>query len=356
MNLVNEERPAGASERMACDALGLSRGTVRSERCRRVFCGPPAPRQCSRAASLQPRALRQPERQLVVRTLNCSAFSDQPPMQVYYRLLAFGIYLCSISTMHRILRAEKMNGERRQQRPNQHNAIPRLRASKPHEVWAWDITKLPLQQRGEYLSLYVVIDLFSRYIVAWMLSTKENSGLSTQLMQEATARYGIEPDQLTVHQDRGVPMTAHCYLDVLSELGVTASHSRPRVSNDNPHSESLFKTAKYQPDYPGRFASYSHAQQWSEEFVAWYNFDHHHSNLAGFTPHQVFTGEWQPLNAERQQVLDKQHQQHRNRFVNGAPKATAPPSVVEINPVIDEQGKHDRSGPVNFATLSRAKK
>lgn len=317
MNLVSEEKPTAASERMICDALGLSRGSVRSERRRRVFYGPPAPRQTCRMASPQPRALSQPERQLVLRTLNCNTFSEQPPMQVYYRLLAFGVYLCSISTMHRILRAEQMN--------------------------------------GEYLSLYVVMDLFSRYIVAWMLSTKENSGLSTQLMEEATARYGIEKDQLTIHQNRGVPMTAHCYLDVLSELGVTASHSRPRVSNDNPHSESLFKTAKYQPGYPGRFSSYSHAQQWTEEFVSWYNFDHHHSNLAGFTPHQVFTGEWVHMNTERQQALDKQHEQHRNRFVNGAPKSPAPPCIVEINPVIDEQGKVDRSGPVNFATLNRAK-
>ena len=190
-----------------------------------------------------------------------------------------------------------------------------------------------------------------------MLSAKENSALAQQLVGEAVIRYGIERDQLTLHQDRGAPMTAHCYLDLLGELAVTASHSRPppRVSNDNPHSESLFKTAKYQPDYPRRFASAGHARQWTEEFVEWYNFSHHHSSLAGFTPCQVFTGECEQLNIGRQQVLDKQYLEHSNRFVNGHPKASLPPAVVEINPVVDEDGNPDHSGPVNFPTLNRAK-
>lgn len=276
-------------------------------------------------------------------------------MQVYYRLLAEGIYLCSISTMHRLLRERAQNGERRLQRPKQHNAVPRLRATKPNKVWTWDITKLPTEKRGEYLSLYVVMDLYSRYIVAWMLSGKENSALSQQLIQEAVVRYGIERDQLTLHQDRGAPMTAHGYLDLLGELAITASHSRPRVSNDNPHSEALFKTAKYQPDYPRRFANYSHARQWTEGFVNWYNFEHHHSNLAGYTPSQVFTLEHEALHHERQAALDKQYQQHANRFVKGRPRAAMPPAVVEINPVTEEQKAQGVPNVVNFATLSRAK-
>lgn len=280
---------------------------------------------------------------------------SNPPLQVYYQLLEEDTYLCSVSTMHRLLRKREQNGERRRQRPKQSNTVPRLRATQPNEVWTWDITKLPTEKRGEYLSLYVVIDLYSRYIVAWMLSVKENSALSQQLIQEATVRYGIERNQLTIHQDRGAPMTAHCYLDLLGELAITASHSRPRVSNDNPHSESLFKTAKYQPDFPRRFAHFSHARQWCGEFVEWYNFSHHHSTLAGYTPCQVFTQEYEQLHEQRQQVLDKQFHQHRNRFVSGRPKATLPPSVVEINPVTDEQGEPLITNEVNFATLTRAK-
>lgn len=156
---------------------------------------------------------------------------------MYYSLLQQGIYLCSISTMHRLLRAEELNGERRNQRPASKQPVPRLKATAPNQVWSWDIAKLATRKRGEYLSLYVVMDLFSRYIVAWMLSHKENSALSSQLIAEAHERYGIQPDALTLHQDRGTPMTAHCYLDLLGELAVTASHSRPRVSNDNAFSE-----------------------------------------------------------------------------------------------------------------------
>ena len=150
-------------------------------------------------------------------------------------------------------------------------------------------------------------------------------------------------------------MTAHGYLDLLGELAITASHSRPRVSNDNPHSEALFKTAKYQPDFPRRFANYGHARQWTEEFVDWYNFQHHHSNLAGYTPCQVFTLEHETLHHERQAVLDKQYQEHSNRFVAGPPKAGVPPAVVEINPVTEELKAQGVTDDVNFATLPRAK-
>ncbi|MBV1877792.1 MAG: DDE-type integrase/transposase/recombinase [Pseudomonadales bacterium] len=186
--------------------------------------------------------------------------------------------------MHRILRSLGENGERRNQRPAVHNAVPRLLAEAPNEVWTWDITKLPLIRGGVYLSLYVVLDLFSRFVVAWMISLKENSALSQQLMTEAITRYSIQPNQLTLHQDRGSPMRAHGYLEQMRELDVTCSHNRPRVSNDNPFSESQFKTQKYQPDYPGRFNGMSHARNWCEDYFDWYNFEHHHSGLAGYTP------------------------------------------------------------------------
>ena len=355
MMVALEQRPATVSKREACRQLGLARSSFRLQEQKHQFCGPPKPPATSRKHSRQPRALSPKERMDVLDCLNSEAYCDQPPLQVYYDLLEQEKYLCSVSSMHRILRHAAQQGDRRLQRPKQNNAIPRLRADKPNEVWTWDITKLATQRRGEYLSLYVVVDLFSRYVVAWMLSTKENSALSQQLMQEASVRYGIQKDQLTLHQDRGAPMTAHCYLDLLGELAITASHSRPRVSNDNPHSESLFKTAKYQPDYPRRFDHYSHANQWCESFFGGYNYSHHHSTLAGYTPAQVFTGEDAEMQGQRQQTLDAQYTKHPERFVKGAPKAQHPPTVVYINPVVDDNKDVVTTEAVNFATLSHVK-
>lgn len=355
MMMALEQRPTTLSKREACSQLGLARSSFQLKEKKQRFCGPPKPPATSRKHSQQPRALSPEERTEVQDCLNSKTYCDQPPLQVYYELLQQGKYLCSVSSMHRILRSGQQQGDRRLQRPKQHNAIPRLRASKPNEVWTWDITKLPTQRRGEYLSLYVVIDLYSRFVVAWMLSKKENSALSKQLMEEASIRYRIQENQLTLHQDRGAPMTAHCYLDLLGELAITASHSRPRVSNDNPHSESLFKTAKYQPDYPRKFESESHANQWCESFFNGYNFSHHHSTLAGYTPAQVFTGEHTEIQTQRQQTLDDQYALHPERFVKGAPKSALPPKVVYINPIPEDCEDEVMAKGVNFPTLNRAK-
>jgi putative transposase len=217
------------------------------------------------------------------------------------------------------------------------------------------ITKLPQIGRGIYLSLYVVLDLFSRFVVAWMLSSKENSALSQQLMNEATTRYGITEGQLTVHQDRGSPMTAHGYLDNMKELDITCSHSRPRVSNDNPFSESQFKTQKYQPDYPGRFNSLAHARQWCEDYFEWYNFKHHHSGLAGFTPEQVFTGRCHEVAKHKQQAMDTRFERNPERFVKGRPCVKLPPRFVAINPIVSEESANSAgSDSVNFPTLTAA--
>ncbi|NWO04100.1 IS3 family transposase [Idiomarina sp. 28-8] len=339
-------------ERTACDILALNRNTVRRHRRRKAFCGPPRPRRLSRQQAAQPSALSADERDEVKQTLSSDAYCNQPPVQVYHSLLEQGIYLCSISTMHRILRAEQLNGERRKQRPPQNHTVPRLKATGTNEVWTWDITKLPTEKRGEYLSLYVVMDLFSRYIVAWMLSRKENSKLAQQLIEEAVERYDIKPNSLTVHQDRGMPMTAHCYLDILSDLTVTASHSRPRVSNDNPMSEAQFKTLKYQPDYPRKFKGYEHASTWCKDYFSWYNESHYHSNLAGYTPQQVYTGAWKILAKARQSVLDEAFNQHPQRF-RKRPVAKAPPAVVEINPVTENDNDQLVESGVNFPTLPR---
>lgn len=352
MSLVEQALPIHVSQRQACDALNICRNTVRNHLQRKAFCGPVKPADHSRKHSLQPRALSDRETANMITVMNSDEFCNQPPSQIYYALLERSEYYCSISTMHRLLRQENLHGERRQQRPAQSHAIPRLHATTANEVWTWDITKLATIRRGQYLSLYVVMDLYSRFIVAWMVSRKENSALASQLMQEAVDRYSIVPDTLTLHQDRGSPMIAHCYLDLLSELTVTASHSRPRVSNDNAMSESQFKTMKYQPDYPQQFDDYDHAQRWCQDYVSWYNAAHYHSSLAGFTPQQVFTGEFTTLAEQRQQTLDRAYAKHPERYTKGRPLVKVPPTDVYINPVPEGDDAGIEAG-VNFPTLKR---
>ncbi len=352
MNTLIEQRPDRLPMSLACQALGLNRSSVYARRDRM---NNDMPSKRSRKAAVQPRALSAEERIQVIETLRSEPYRDQPPAEVYQRLLEEDQYLCSVSTMHRLLRQDDENGERRPQRPAQRHAIPRLLAYGPNEVWTWDITKLPLIHRGIYLSLYVVLDLYSRYAVAWMLSAKENSALSTQLMNEATMRYGITQGQLTVHQDRGSPMTAHGYLENMRELDVTCSHSRPRVSNDNPFSESQFKTQKYQPDYPGRFDNMAHARQWCESYFDGYNFKHHHSGLAGFTPEQVFTGCYQEVAKQKQRALNTRFEKNPERFVKGCPRVKLPPEFVAINPIASEESAGSVVGDcVNFPTLTAA--
>jgi len=335
----------------ACQVLALNRSTLYARRHRAAN---DVTDNRSRRHAVQPRALSAQERATVIDTLHSKDFCDQPPAEVYQSLLEQRRYLCSTSTMHRLLRSIQESGERRHQRPAQHHAIPRLLARAPNEVWSWDITKLPLVRRGIYLSLYVVLDLFSRFVVAWMVSVKENSALSSQLMDEATARYGITPGQLTIHQDRGSPMIAHGYLDLMRSLDVTCSHSRPRVSNDNAFSESQFKTQKYQPDYPGRFDHPAHARNWCEEYFEWYNFKHHHSGLSGFTPEQVFTGRYHRVGEDKQRALDERYVRNPERFVKGPPKVSMPPTSVAINPITADEDGVIIDDRVNFPTLTAA--
>jgi len=352
MSQVVEQTPAGIPLAKACQVLGLNRSAVYARRRALAVSEEERAERRSRRHCHQPRALSEQENRRVREVLYSERYRDQPPAQIYADLLEQGEYLCSVSTLHRRLREDGTNGERRHQRPAQHHAVPRLRATGPNQVWTWDITKLPTTTRGQYLSLYVIIDLYSRYVLAWMISHKENSALAQQLMDEAVARYEVCPQQLTIHQDRGSPMIARSYLDLLAELGVTASHSRPRVSNDNPVSESQFKTLKYQPDYPGRFEHIGHARRWCEAYFRWYNDAHHHSALAGYTPEQVFTGRYHELAPARQQALDEHYQKHPERFVNKPPRAALPPVEVLINPVSSEEASSTESLLVNFPTLT----
>jgi len=312
----------------ACDAVGLKRATYyRAIKPKLVVTAEPVEK-----PPRSHRRLSEDQRRRLLSVMNSPEFIDQPPREVYATLLSRGEYLCSWRTMYRVLSEEGPVRDRRDQREPRSCAIPRLEATAPNQVWTWDISKIPTYEQGVFLNLYVVMDLFSRYVVGWMIAARENSALAKQLFQEAIPRYGLVACNLTVHHDRGAPMTSHTFRDLLRDLGANQSMSRPRVSNDNAFSESLFRTTKYQPDYPGRFPDTDAARAWFEEFFAWYNEDHHHDGLALFTPSQVFRGEVVRVAAVRQHALDAAYAAHPERFVNGAPTVAVPPAKVLINP------------------------
>jgi putative transposase len=296
------------------------------------------------------------ERQAILVQLNQPEFWDQTAYQAYYSLLEQGKCIGSLSTLYRVLRKDGQTGERRNQRAPQSHEIPRLTATRPNEVWTWDISKIATARRGKYLNLYVVMDLFGRYVVAWMISHKENSQLAQQLIQETLTRYELDEQRVTLHQDRGSPMIAQRFLDLMADLGVVCSHSRPRVSNDNPYSESQFKTVKHQPDYPGRFQSIEHARLWFADYFAWFNHEHHHSGLNGFTPAQVYTGKHKAVAKTRQAALEQYYREHPERFVQGKPYAKLLPAAVHINPITSEEPDSNVSTAVNFPTLPAARR
>lgn len=310
----------------ACAALGVPRATAQRH-LRPPMQGPRRPRPPSH------RKLALVEEQAVLQALHSERFQDQTPRQVYAELLDEGTYLASPSTMYRILAAHGESKERRDQRDARSHAVPRLEACAPNQIWTWDISKLATYAPGVFLNLYLVLDLFSRYPVAWMIAERENSALSKQLFAEAITRYKLAPGTITVHNDRGAPMTAIGFVDLLAQLGVERSLSRPRVSNDNPFSESCFKTVKYQPDYPGRFRDATHARAWFTEFFDWYANRHRHSGLALFTPADVFFARVPELAAARQRALDAAFDAHPERFVRGRPHVRLPPRKVVLNPI-----------------------
>ena len=310
----------------ACEVLGIPRATARRHLAPPMF-GP------RRRRPPSPRKLATSEEQAVLEVLHSERFQDQAPRQVYAELLDEGTYLASPSTMYRILAAHDESGERRNQREPRSYAVPHLVATAPNEVWTWDISKLATHVQGVFLNLYLVLDMFSRFPVAWMIAEHENSALAKQLFAEALTRYKLEPGSITVHNDRGAPMTAVGFIDLLAALGVQRSLSRPRVSNDNPFSEACFKTIKYQPDYPGRFGGAGHARRWFGEFFHWYAYQHRHSGLGLFTPADVFFGRVPELARQRQRAFDAAYDAHPERFVRGRPAVRLPPSKVTINPI-----------------------
>jgi putative transposase len=321
-----EARPSVVPVSVACGALGVNRaGLYRSRK-------PPAPPQPVRARPPSPRRLDDVERQRIIDTLHQPEFADQPPAEVYATLLGLGIYIGSIRTIYRELAKRGETKERRNQRAPHVHTKPSLTATAPNQVWTWDITKLATVERGVFLMAYVIIDLFSRFVVGWMLATKECKHLAAQLFAETIARHGVEPG-LTVHSDRGSSMKSDTLAQLLAELGASRSFSRPHVSDDNAFSEAQFKTMKYQPDYPGRFAGELHGRAWLSDFFGWHNDKHHHSGLALFTPADVFHGRVGVVAAARQAVLDAAYAAHPERFPNGPPRVQLPPVAVHINPL-----------------------
>jgi len=279
-------------------------------------------------------ALSTEERAKVRDLLNSECFMDRAPRQVYASLLDEGTYLCHWRTMYRILAAHAEVRERRKQRRHPVYQKPELLAEQPNQVWSWDITKLRGPAKWTHFALYTVIDIFSRYVVGWMIAERESAELAKQLIATAAANQQIQPEQLTLHADNGKPMKAKTLALLLSDLGVNKSHSRPYVSDDNPFSEAQFKTLKYHPDYPDRFGCIQDARGWARPFFQWYNHQHYHTGLNLLTPASVHYGQSEDIRQQRQAVLATAYAQHPQRFVRGKPIVKGAPDAVWINPPI----------------------
>ena len=307
----------------ACVALGVSRASYYRARAPRAERAPrPTP----------PRALSETERAEVLALLDSDRFADKTPREAYASLLDHGEYKCSPSTMYRILRVAHQVRERRNQRRHPVYVKPELRADRPNQVWCWDITKVPGPTRGTYYSLFVALDLFSRYAVGWLVARTESAALAQAFLAEAVARHNICPGQLVCHADRGTPMVAKSTALLFADLGITASHSRPHVSDDNPFSEAVFRTLLYRPEMPARFGSIEHARSFFSSLMHWYNEQHYHSGIAHLTPSDVHFGRAPQIIAARQTVLDEAYNRRPDRFVRQPPRHPEPASVVWINP------------------------
>jgi putative transposase len=277
------------------------------------------------------RALSTDERDAVLEKLNSQRFADQSPRQVYAKLLDEGDYLCSVRTMYRILNENQSTRERRNQLKHPSYQKPELLATAPNEVWSWDITKLKGPEKWTYYYLYVILDIYSRCVVGWMLADRESAELAKQLIETTIEKQNVPSEQLIIHSDRGPSMTSHSVAQLLSSLGVTKSHSRPHVSNDNPFSESQFKTMKYRPEFPKRFGCYQDGLQFCREFFSWYNDEHYHSGIGLLTPSSIHYGQAEEIVIARDRTLRTAWEKTPERFVGGIPKTPAIPKAVWIN-------------------------
>jgi putative transposase len=305
----------------ACDALEVSRASFYR------WCRGPGPKKVRRSH----RRLSDAERQEVLGVLTSERFVDKSVPQVWATLLDEGVYLCSIRSMYRILKENRAVRERRDQRRHPEYKKPELLATGPNQLWSWDITKLKGPGKWEYFHLYVILDVYSRCVVGWTVAYGESAHLANRLIAESCRKQGIKRDQLTLHADRGTSMRSKAVAQLLVDLSVAKSHSRPRVSNDNPYSEAQFKTLKYHPTFPKRFGCIQDARNYLRGFFAWYNGEHHHSGIGLMTPNQVHTGEASEIYRKRDATLRMAQKNHPERFVNGEPKPPALPTEVWIN-------------------------
>jgi putative transposase len=321
-----EDLEAVTSTKQACALLGASRATVYRRRRR-----PRPPRPVPPPRPEPANKLTEAERQHILTVLRSEEYCDLAPAQVWARLLDDGIYLCSISTMYRLLAIAGENRERRRQRTHPARKRPELIARRPNQVWSWDITKLQGPTRGIYYELFVTIDIFSRYVVGWMVSPAETGELAEAFIADALAGQGITREQLTLHADRGTSMTSKPVAQLLVDLGVARSHSRPHVSNDNPYSEANFKTLKYCPAFPGRFGSIHDARGFCAVFFDHYNHVHRHAGIGLHTPASVHYGTAGEIRAQRAVTLDAAYAANPARFRHRPPTPPKLPTVAWIN-------------------------
>lgn len=312
--------------RAACEAVGAAQAGY--YRRHRQSPAPVRPEPIPHRQRYQPRALGAAEQQAILDVLHSERFADLAPVEVWATLLDEGVYLGSESTFYRLLRQAGEVRERRRQATHPAKVKPELVASTPNEVWSWDITKLRGPAKWTYYYLYVILDIYSRYVVGWMVASRESGPLAEVLIRQTCVKQGIDRAQLTIHADRGSSMTSKPVAFLLADLGVTQSHSRPHVSNDNPFSEAQFKTLKYRPDFPGRFGSIQGARRHCQEFFAWYNDEHRHTGIGLHTPADVHYGLAEAVRDKRAGVLDVAYAAHPERFVRKPPE---PPQIPETS-------------------------
>lgn len=313
----------------ACAAVGRPRAT----HYRRLNSPPPAPK---RGPASQPRALSADERSRVLEVLHSERFVDMAPPSAYATLLDEGTYLASVPTMYRILRSVDEVRERRRVAVHPAHLKPELVAWRPNVIWSWDITKLLGPVKWTYYYLYVILDIFSRYVVGWMVASCERAALAERLLADSIGKQGVDRDQLTIHADRGSSMASKPVAFLLADLGVTKTHSRPRCPNDNPFSEAQFKTLKYMPEFPERFGSQEDARRFCRWFFPWYNDDHRHSGLGYHTPADVHYGRAEIVRAGRVDVLAAAYAAHPERFVRKPPEPPKLPGPAWINRPAEE--------------------
>lgn len=308
-----------------CYALDVPRATYYRHQHDKVFTNI----SCSKPPK---NALSNEEKQQVLDILHGEHFVDKTPYEVFNALIDKGEYYCSTRTMYRVLAEQGETQDRRQQRNHRDAVKPELIATQPNEVWSWDITKLRSNKKWTYFYLYVILDIYSRYVVGWLIADCESKDLAKQLIQKTALKQGIQPQQLTLHSDNGPSMTSHTVSQLLDHLGITKTHNRPYTSDDNPFSESQFKTLKYSPDFPGEFSDMNAAEFFAQKFFSWYNKDHYHSGIAWLTPESVHYGRAADILEKRYQTILQAYFKNPLRFNNKMPKRKELAPAVYINP------------------------